>query len=104
MSRTTSGMTNPTVPSTPRTDSIDDAMQYAIAFMNDPEGLAGSREEWRDRLRDALHVVRALAASDAGPDGIDVEPRHTEGQGEMCDPDCPHWAWSTRRLSRESDR
>jgi hypothetical protein len=83
---------------------VDDAMQYAIAFMNDPEGLAGSREEWRDRLRDALHVVRALAASDAGPDGIDVEPRHTEGQGEMCDPDCPHWAWSTRRLSRESDR
>jgi hypothetical protein len=50
---------------------VDDAMQYAIAFMNDPEGLAGSREEWRDRLRDALHVVRALAASDAGPAGID---------------------------------
>jgi hypothetical protein len=120
MSRTTSGMTNPTVPSTPRTDSIDDAMQYAIAFMNDPEGLAGSREEWRDRLRDALHVVRALAASDAGPAGIDVERlarafdahpgparasdniAHDRGHhGDEC------WqqiAAEYDRLSRESDR
>jgi hypothetical protein len=28
-----------------------------------------------------------------------AEPRHTEGQGEVCDPSCPHWAWAESRAS-----
>jgi hypothetical protein len=44
-------------------------------------------------------VVTERAASQERPQP-DPEPKHTEGQGEMCDPDCPHWAWSTRRPQR----
>ena len=38
------------------------------------------------------------------PAGLDVEPRHTEGQGEVCDTFCPHWQWRERiaRLQRSS--
>ena len=40
-------------------ERLDEAIQFAIAFMNDPEGLADKREEWRDDLRGALHNLRA---------------------------------------------
>ena len=33
----------------------------------------------------------ARAASQERPQ-TGREPKHTEGQGEMCDPDCPHWS------------
>ena len=49
-------------------DPIDDAICYGIAFLNDPEGLAPAREEWRDQLRAALHSLRALASPEPTPD------------------------------------
>lgn len=56
---------------------VDDALQYGIAFLNDPEGLASSREEWRDLLRSALHAFRAATPPTSGshePEGLPAAP------------------------------
>lgn len=45
--------------------------------------------------RDDLLAIEREARADSA--GTEPEPRHTEGQGEVCDTFCPHWGWSERR-------
>ena len=39
------------------TEGLREAAEYALGFMNDPEGLAHKRKEWCDKLRAALSTT-----------------------------------------------
>lgn len=47
--------------------NLDDAAQYGLAFLNDPEGLQSARDEWRQKIRTAINEARAILAQHVEP-------------------------------------
>ena len=62
----------------PPPSALAEAAMYALGYMNDPEGLAHMREEWRDNLRAALVAGQAEAAQHVPPE------KAWHGDGDEC--------------------
>ena len=93
----------------PAVDRLREAAEYALAFLNDPEGLASAREEWRLKLRDALRAAQPPRGDEDGRTNeqqmIDGDRLPVPPRGSLPDPDVVSTlARAMRDAERHPDR